>query len=93
MRSRVDAYALRLIEVKGRAKGARTVTLSKNEILTALTSPSNFILAIVEIDGDKSKTIYLKHPFEEKDAPTFAEENKSFNIMKLISKSEIIYQE
>ena len=36
MRRRLEAYRLRFIEVKGRAKGATTVTVSKNEILTAL---------------------------------------------------------
>ena len=39
---------LRFIEVKGRAAGAKTVTVTKNEILTALNKPDEFILAIVE---------------------------------------------
>ena len=43
---------LRFIEVKGRVAGADTVTLTKNEILTALNKPDEFILAIVEVDGD-----------------------------------------
>ena len=42
---------LRFIEVKGRAAGAKTVTVTKNEILTALNKPDEFILAIVEYDG------------------------------------------
>ena len=49
--SALTAYALRMIEVKGRRKGATTVTVSKNEILTALNKPEEFILAIVEVDG------------------------------------------
>ncbi|MEG3070482.1 MAG: DUF3883 domain-containing protein [Candidatus Syntrophopropionicum ammoniitolerans] len=32
---------LRFIEVKGRAKGATTVTVTKNEILTAFNKPGN----------------------------------------------------
>ena len=40
---------LRFIEVKGRTKGADTVTVTKNEILTALNKPDEFILALVEV--------------------------------------------
>ncbi|WP_197702089.1 DUF3883 domain-containing protein [Candidatus Desulfovibrio trichonymphae] len=54
---------LRFIEVKGRAKGADTVTVTKNEILTALNKPEEFIFALVEVDGDKTRTTYLKKPF------------------------------
>jgi hypothetical protein len=35
------------IEVKGRLQDAKTVTVTKNEILTALNKPDDFILAIV----------------------------------------------
>ncbi len=38
---------LRFIEVKGRIKGATTVTISKNEILAGLNKPDDFILAVV----------------------------------------------
>lgn len=40
---------LRFIEVKGRISGAETVTVSKNEILTALNKPDDWILALVEV--------------------------------------------
>ena len=43
---------LRFLEVKGRITGADTVTVSKNEILTALNKPDNFILALVEVPFD-----------------------------------------
>lgn len=42
---------LRFIEVKGRRAGAETVTVTRNEILTALNTPEQFILAIVLVDG------------------------------------------
>jgi len=42
-----DSGKLRFIEVKGRLQGAKTVTVTKNEILTALNKPDDFILAIV----------------------------------------------
>jgi superfamily II DNA or RNA helicase len=40
---------LRFIEVKGRVQGATSVTVTKNEILTALNKPEAFILALVEV--------------------------------------------
>jgi hypothetical protein len=40
---------LRFLEVKGRIAGASTVTVTKNEILTALNEPGSFILALVEV--------------------------------------------
>jgi len=45
---------LRLIEVKGRIEGAETVTVTKNEILTALNKPDNFILALVQVPTDET---------------------------------------
>ena len=40
---------LRFIEVKGRIAGATSVTVTKNEILTALNKPDDFILALVQV--------------------------------------------
>ena len=72
---------LRFIEVKGRAAGARTVTITKNEILTALNKPEQFILALVEVDGDKTKVSYLKQlQFKE---PGFAVTSVNFDINEL----------
>ena len=90
---RAYARALRMIEVKGRTKGATTVTISKNEILTGLNREDEFILAIVEVDGEKTKTVYLKNPFKGMDKPTFAEVSRNFNIVDLIRNAEIVYQE
>lgn len=87
---RLQTYALRFIEVKGRTKGATTVTVSKNEILTALNKPDEFILAIVEVDKDVTHTIYLKHPF--KNAPDFTATSVNFDIQDLIAESEILYE-
>ena len=36
---------LRFIEAKGRVKGTETLTMSKNEVLTGLNKPDDFILA------------------------------------------------
>lgn len=90
MRKRLEEYALRFIEVKGRAKGATTVTVSKNEILTALNKPDEFILAIVEVDGDQTHTVYLKKPF--KNAPDFTATSVNFDIEELCSQAECILE-
>lgn len=88
---RQGTESLRFIEVKGRAKGADSVTVTKNEILTALNKEENFILAIVEVDGAETRTVYLKRPF--RSAPDFAVTSSNYNIKDLIERSEIIYQE
>lgn len=81
---------LRFIEVKGRAKGATTVTVSKNEILTALNKQQDYILAIVEVDGTETHTIYLRQPF--KNSPDFTATSVNFDIQDLINNAEILYQ-
>jgi hypothetical protein len=45
----LNSGQLRFIEVKGRIEGAETVTVTKNEILTALNKPEHFILALVQV--------------------------------------------
>lgn len=81
---------LRFIEVKGRQKGATTVTVSKNEILTALNRPEEYILAIVEVDGEKRHTVYLKKPFT--NAPDFTATSINYDIQELIAQAEILYE-
>lgn len=85
-----NGNVLRFIEVKGRAKGATTVTVSRNEMLCGLTNPDQFILAIVEVDGDRTHTIYLKRPAF--DAPGLATNSTNYDIQDLIASSEIVYQ-
>ena len=88
---RTSTSCLRFIEVKGRTKGATTVTVSKNEILTALNKPDEFILAIVEVDGQKTRTVYLKRPFN--NAPDFTATSVNYDIDDLVSNAEILYRE
>ncbi len=59
-----ESGALRFIEVKGRVAGARVVTVTKNEILTALNKPDDFVLALVEVRGPGHHEVrYLTRPF------------------------------
>jgi hypothetical protein len=92
-----DSFPLRFIEVKGRTKGAATVTVSKNEILTAFNKPDEFILAVVEVDlpagqanGADTKTVYLKKPFRER--PDFAATSVNYDIAELVNGAETVYQ-
>lgn len=86
-----NGKSLRFIEVKGRSLGAATVTVSKNEILTGLNKPEEFILAIVEVEGDKTKTVYLKRPFVQ--APDASAASINYNIDDLLRYAEIVYQD
>ena len=54
----------RHIEVKGRAKGSSTVTVTRNEILYGLNQQDKFILAIVLVDGHQHEgPFYVVKPF------------------------------
>lgn len=56
---------LRFIEVKGRRSGAETVTLTRNEVLTARNKPEDCWLAIVEVaEGRVGEPVYVRPPFQ-----------------------------
>lgn len=56
--------SLRFVEVKGRVRGADTVTVTKNEVLTALNKPDDYYLAVVIVDGESvSSPLYVRRPF------------------------------
>ncbi len=76
---------LRFIEVKGRAQGASTVTVSKNEVLTAFNKLDDFILAIVLVDGDTVTTKYVTRPFSHE--PDFEVTSVNYNLSKLLEKA------
>jgi hypothetical protein len=73
---------LRFIEVKGRAEGAKTVTITKNEILTALNKPDEFILAIGVIDGDRVELRGIRRPFHRE--PDFLATRVNFAVDELL---------
>ena len=80
---------LRFIEVKGRVAGAETVTLTKNEILTALNKPSEFILAIVEVDGELIGTPrYIIRPFTRE--PDFGATSVTYALRELLNRAEVV---
>lgn len=74
---------LRFIEVKGRVTGATTVTVSRNEILTALNKPDSFYLALVEVDGENTMVRYVQQPFKRE--PDFSATSVNYDIGELLS--------
>jgi superfamily II DNA or RNA helicase len=77
---------LRFIEVKGRVAGAPTVTVTRNEILTALNEPDDFILAIGQVDNGQRKLVYIRRPFQQE--PDFAVESINYNLQDLLGRGE-----
>jgi superfamily II DNA or RNA helicase len=76
---------LRFIEVKGRRAGAETVTVTRNEILTALNAQEQFILALVEIDEQRAAR-YLRQPFTHE--PDLNVTSVNYNLKELLALSE-----
>jgi SNF2 family DNA or RNA helicase len=88
-----ETGVLRFIEVKGRIEGAETVTVTKNEIITALNKPDNYILAVVEVpiseeltEGDGSNVYYLRQPFQKE--PDFGVTSVNYNLKELKQRSQ-----
>ena len=76
---------LRFIEVKGRVTGADTITVTRNEILTALNKPDDFILAVVEFDGPGHRVHYIRQPFRRE--PDFDAASVNYGFAELIAKA------
>ena len=77
----------RHIEVKGRVKGATTVTITRNEMLYALNQSDKFHLAIVLVgDGDEVEgPFYLQNPFETE--PGWGVSSVNFDLKSLLERS------
>jgi superfamily II DNA or RNA helicase len=77
---------LRFIEVKGRVVGAQTVTVTKNEILTALNKPDDFILVVVLVDGEAATPRYIRRPFQRE--PDFGVTSVNYDVEDLLARAE-----
>lgn len=76
----------RHIEVKGRAKGSSTVTVTRNEILYGLNQQDKFILAIVLVDGDRHEgPFYVTNPFTQE--PDWAVTSINLDLGQLLMKA------
>jgi hypothetical protein len=79
---------LRFLEVKGRVSGAATITVTRNEILTSLNKPDDFILALVEFqeDGGRHRVSYLRRPFQRE--PDFGVTSVNYDFAVLLARAE-----
>ncbi len=67
-------------------EGATTVTITRNEIVTALNKPEDFILALVEVNGDyAADPRYVRRPFDKE--PGFTEMSANHDLKKLLANS------
>ena len=76
----------RHIEVKGRAKGSSTVTVTRNEVLYGLNQQDKFMLAIVLVDGDSADgPHYIRRPFTRE--PDWAVTSVNLDLRELLERS------
>jgi superfamily II DNA or RNA helicase len=75
------------IEVKGRVKGADTITVTRNEILYAFNQGDKFMLAIVFVNPDDSTEgpYYLANPFQRE--PDWGAASVTYNISQLLQQA------
>jgi hypothetical protein len=78
----------RHIEVKGRVKGATTVTITRNEMMYAFNQGDKFRLAVVLI-GDSDSVEgphYIRNPFDRE--PSWGVASVNFEISALLTRAE-----
>ena len=80
----------RHIEVKGRVKGATTVTVTKNEIFESWNQGAKYHLAIVLVGDDDSTDgpHYVAHPFKEE--PPWGASSVNYDLKSLLERVQII---
>jgi SNF2 family DNA or RNA helicase len=78
----------RHIEVKGRIKGAATITVTRNEMLYAFNQGDKFVLAIVLVNEDDSHEgpYYIRRPFDRE--PGWGVSSINYNLSDLLQKAE-----
>ncbi|MDW7996229.1 MAG: hypothetical protein RMJ46_00935, partial [Bacteroidota bacterium] len=71
----------------GRVSGAATVTVTRNEILTSLNKPDDYILAIVEfLEGGGHRVHYVRRPFRRE--PDFGVTSVNYELRDLMVRAE-----
>ena len=78
----------RHIEVKGRIKGASTITVTRNEMLYAFNQGDKFVLAVVLVNEDDSHEgpYYIRRPFDRE--PGWGVSSINYNLSDLLQKAE-----
>jgi superfamily II DNA or RNA helicase len=77
----------RHLEVKGRAKGQTTITVSRNEIIYGLNQAEKFLLAIVLVDEERCEgPFYVRRPFTQE--PDWAVTSINLDLDELLGRAE-----
>jgi len=78
----------RHIEVKGRVKGASTVTITRNEMLYAFNQGDKFVLAIVLVDESDAVDgpYYIRNPFDRE--PGWGVASVNYAIDQLLARAD-----
>jgi hypothetical protein len=88
IRVMVLSHKTPVIHVKGRIAGAGTITVTRNEILTSLSKPDDYILAIVEfLDADRHRIHYVRRPFQRE--PDFGVTSVDYDLQQLLARAEV----
>lgn len=84
-----DSGHLRFIEVKGRVDGADSVMITRQELITSLNKPDQFILALVEVvDGVGQAPRYVRGALDTREPP-FGHNAIQFSIKSLLERVEV----
>ncbi|WP_140628358.1 helicase-related protein [Methylibium rhizosphaerae] len=76
----------RHLEVKGRVKGAGSVTVTRNEILYGLNQQDKFLLAVVNVDGESvDGPHYIRRPFTQE--PDWAVTSVNLDLQQLLQRA------
>ncbi len=84
--ARVERIAMEAI--MQRERRSETITVTRNEILTALNKPDDFILALVLVDGETTTIHYISRPFHAE--PDFGATSVNYDLEKLLQKGAVI---
>lgn len=78
----------RHIEVKGRVKGASTITVTRNEMLYAFNQGDKFVLAIALVESDDTidGPHYVRNPFDRE--PSWGVASVNYNLSDLLARAE-----
>ncbi|ADM09271.1 possible ATP-dependent RNA helicase [Parvularcula bermudensis HTCC2503] len=77
----------RFIEVKGRIEGANSIMVTRNEIITCLNKPEDYILAVVHVaEGFVHSPKYVWRPFDVE--PAFGVTAQQFDLKHLLDSAE-----
>jgi superfamily II DNA or RNA helicase len=81
---------LHFIEVKGRHEAADTVSITRNEMLTAFNTEERYVLAVVRVEaGFAQQPVYVRNPIPLfGPEPGFAEVSRVINLKKLVNAGE-----